>query len=93
MTNLNVKTPDKVSSRGGRQDLTHPCERSPQGGLGTSCFPKNRRSMKKNRMKRWGQKGKRRQSKEKQNCLLLCCKLTLLFYVNPQGNQQAKKVI
>ena len=30
---------------------------------------------------------------EKPKCLLLCCVLTLLFYVNPQGDQQAKKVI
>ena len=33
----------------------------------------------------------RRQRKEKQKCLFLCYMLTLLFYVNPQGDQQTKK--
>ena len=71
-------------------DLPRPCERSLQGGPSASCFPNNGRFMEKAVWEGGDWKRTRRQKKEKQKYLLLCCILTLLFYVNPQGDQQAE---
>ena len=64
-----------------------------QPRIDASCFPKNGRFMEKAGREGVGWNGTRHQRKEKQKCLIFCCVLTLLFYVNPQGDRQAKKVI
>ena len=68
----------------GRRYSPSPRERSPQGEPRASCFPNNGIFMEKSGWEDGDWKVTRRQQKEKQKCLLLCCVLTLIFYVNPQ---------
>ena len=64
-----------------------------KAGLAPPNFPIIGRFMEKTGWEGGYIKITRRQQKEKQKCLLLCCILTFFSYIYSQGYQQAKKII